>query len=418
LAGLFQIGLLSGNRTDKGMRMPRGFSGWAVWFAAQTVFTFIWHIALKLGEHAMLGWGDDQIAVRLGITSPSLSTAFTWAVPFILAALTLTAYHLVQVQWFGGPKVAIHTIGNPRGAVRENIISQIPRHLYAQASAAQAALGKRVIAGWVLIIGAVIALVVGAALLVTWPPSSVQSGNRSPLQETIDSYLAKSGKTANYLPGATGPNVIQTGDAHDGQGPFITLWGDGLGSWPSTDDGFSVNQLRIFPHTKPKFTTQYDREKFRGAVDALSEFINQKTGDIVTSSQNVAGIRPMVSRGRAGEILARLQQIQAEYNDIHSKLIDRQSFFDAYPSYRAELIGIMPDNSQPPWNNYYRALVNLIRAIELAQKAEGHPDDMTLWQLAVDNVGPLQDTFVRDTSDLRDWMTSANNKIKLMIRVI
>jgi hypothetical protein len=71
--------------------MPKGFGGWAAWFAAQGVFTFIWQMA-------MLGWGDDQIAALLGVTSPTLSTVITWTIPFILAAGTLWVFHQVTTR--------------------------------------------------------------------------------------------------------------------------------------------------------------------------------------------------------------------------------------------------------------------------------------------------------------------------------
>ena len=78
--------------------MPKGFGGWAAWFAAQSVFTFIWQIAIKLAENAMLGWGDDQIAAWFGVTSPTLSTVITWTIPFILAFGTLWVFRRVTTR--------------------------------------------------------------------------------------------------------------------------------------------------------------------------------------------------------------------------------------------------------------------------------------------------------------------------------
>jgi hypothetical protein len=147
--------------------MPQGFRGWALWVVAQGIVTFAWHILIKLAENAMLGWGDEQIAIWLGINSPALSTVFSWAVPFVLAGLTLAAYHAAQVRWFNGPRVAIYTVGNPQGAIRDSIISQIPRHLYAQGARAEKTLGRKVVFGWILIIASVVGIIVGAILVLT-----------------------------------------------------------------------------------------------------------------------------------------------------------------------------------------------------------------------------------------------------------
>jgi hypothetical protein len=78
--------------------MPKGFRGWAVWLGAQGAFTYIWQLAIKLAENAMLGWSDDQIAAWLGVTSPTLSTVITWTIPFILAAGTLWVFHSVTTR--------------------------------------------------------------------------------------------------------------------------------------------------------------------------------------------------------------------------------------------------------------------------------------------------------------------------------
>jgi hypothetical protein len=83
-------------------------------------------------RHARMG--DDQIATAIGITSPSAQTAIAWAIPLLLAFITLWVYHLIQVRVLQAPTVAIHTIGNPQRAIRDNIISQIPRQLQVAAN--------------------------------------------------------------------------------------------------------------------------------------------------------------------------------------------------------------------------------------------------------------------------------------------
>jgi hypothetical protein len=78
--------------------MPHGFRGWANFAVAQTILTFIWHWTLKLPEHAILTWSDDQIAILLGFSAPHASTVVSWAIPALLGAATLFLYHLIQAR--------------------------------------------------------------------------------------------------------------------------------------------------------------------------------------------------------------------------------------------------------------------------------------------------------------------------------
>jgi hypothetical protein len=91
--------------------MPRGWNGWAVLGAAQAILTFFLHILYRLAEHAMLGWGDEQISNWLGISSPTASTMIAWTIPFGLAAATLVIYHWIQIRFFR-PPAATHASNN------------------------------------------------------------------------------------------------------------------------------------------------------------------------------------------------------------------------------------------------------------------------------------------------------------------
>jgi hypothetical protein len=73
--------------------MPKGFKGWAIWGAAQVAVTYAIKLLIRLADNAMMGWGDDRLAELFGITSPNASTVFNWAVPFVLAAVTLWLFH-------------------------------------------------------------------------------------------------------------------------------------------------------------------------------------------------------------------------------------------------------------------------------------------------------------------------------------
>lgn len=152
--------------------MPQGIKGWAVWVGGQLALTYAFKLAIKLVDNAVIGWGDDQIAAYFGISSPSIATAFNWALPFVLAATTLWLFH----YWVTRPlKEALANLsGGDRfsatGAVEESnnstsVISQISKRLYAEVKVARRALGLRVIAAWVIIIVSVVGLIAGFAML-------------------------------------------------------------------------------------------------------------------------------------------------------------------------------------------------------------------------------------------------------------
>lgn len=83
--------------------MPKTIKGWVLWVVAQALLTFAFRLGYKLLENAVIGWGDDQIAAWLGITAPTGQKALSWGAPFLLAALTLWLYHVIQKHWQRAP---------------------------------------------------------------------------------------------------------------------------------------------------------------------------------------------------------------------------------------------------------------------------------------------------------------------------
>jgi hypothetical protein len=133
----------------------------------------------KLTENAVSGWLDDKIGELLGWSSPDVSTVLSWVWPAVVVALILWGYHVLYSRFVRSPTVAIYTIKQPTAEAAENIISQIPRHLYAQASTVRAALGARVTIAWILIIGCGAGLVTGLArrrARIPWPNDRLLHG--------------------------------------------------------------------------------------------------------------------------------------------------------------------------------------------------------------------------------------------------
>ncbi|MGP9811615.1 hypothetical protein ACTZWT_08910 [Rhodopseudomonas sp. NSM] len=77
--------------------------------------------------------------------------------------------------------------------------------------------------------------------------TAVQSTTGNPLLDSINVYLAKSGKKTNPGIGDPSASNFTMGDASDGNGPYITHWGSDLGPWPTVLDGFTISQLRNSP---------------------------------------------------------------------------------------------------------------------------------------------------------------------------
>lgn len=257
------------------------------------------------------------------------------------------------------------------------------------------------------------------------PVASATSGPSSPLAKAIESFLARRGKTPHWNETINGHQYVglgsQTGAADD---EFITVWDETLGSWPTTHDGFTEKQLRIFPAKITKFTTNYDREKFRSAVEDLSAIINGQIGELVTLSNNVVGIHPIVGadrdRGAIGP-LERLQRIRTLYDGVFTSLFVSTNghfgqFFDQYPLYNEELRGLIPNDWQAVWDRYNVALANLTRAVSLLRAAEKIPEDRAQYELATANIEPYQTTFAEATQAVRNWTFLPSKRIDLMIK--
>jgi hypothetical protein len=166
------------------------------------------------------------------------------------------------------------------------------------------------------------------------------------------------------------------------------------------------------PLTIPKFTTQFDKEKFRKAIDDLSAIVDQQGNAIVALSENVAGVSPITGgSGDASIPLEKLQRLRIMYNAV-SDLLDgggRLPFFDQYPAYKTELLSIMPDNTQNILVGFSITLHQLTRAVLLIQSSKRHPDDRELNEQAMTNIGTFQQEFREATGKLHNGFCSVTD---------
>jgi hypothetical protein len=368
-------------------------------------------------------WGFLSLAVCFGLAVLGLPSQYEWLAPWLLgAAVACSAGSAICFGWPLRQKKNRDKLkelcAHPFGAVK--LIE--PHHV--------------VILGLAIAVGGVIWQLRTSPhanprlppVAASTPPASVvasPTGTGNPLWDQIKAFLIRNGrnKEAENSPLDRTPSSFAMGDASDGMGPYITYWGPALGPWPTTEDGFTVSQLRLFPAKPPKFTLQYDKEKFREAVEDFSKVINDKAGAVGILSNNAAGIKPLVARGRgrgAIDTLEKLQEISAIQNEVDSRLFagGRGPFFDQYPRYKAELLGLMPNESQNLWVAYRGALYRFTNALMVVRQAEKHPEDGELFEYAMKDLDHIQDEFLRATGDLRQWVEAVNNRIDLMVRVI
>ena len=184
----------------------------------------------------------------------------------------------------------------------------------------------------------------------------------SPLQQAVDNFLARSGKTVDWRPGG---GLVQLGDAGDGHGPFITYWDTSLGVWPesTTGSGFTSDQLRKLPRKPPLFKTQTDRDEFRKALGKLSDGVKQAGNVAMKANELRAGIPPGINMPFQPEIWNQAaKQVDAMLGqwDVVDEFFNDQPLLVEYPLYRTELAGILPlpTQQQSTFNSFKHSLIS------------------------------------------------------------
>jgi hypothetical protein len=251
-------------------------------------------------------------------------------------------------------------------------------------------------------------------------PQVSLASSGSPFRDAINAYLAKHGQPISRADDGSIHTASLSGPDN---APFISYWNtEVLGPWPTVQDGFTDNQLRWLPPKLPKFNTQYDKEKFREALDKLSYAIDREGGKIITQSQALAGHSPLVGRGRETATL-RLQQlatIQELLRNLVTSLFDgNNTIFDDYPSYKEELRGALPiTNPRGAWTDVEMALGKFVAAMTLVQDAERHPEDQTLYNNAVSNLQPYQSALADALGGAMRWTTDSDKRLELLRKAI
>ena len=252
-------------------------------------------------------------------------------------------------------------------------------------------------------------------------PNAPIASSGNPLADQVTAYAAKQGKKAvDGAPGQRGSN-FGLGDSSNGSGPFITSWGDKLVPWPTVADGFTAYQLRIFPSKRPAFKNDTDRRQLSEAVGALSDVVDIKMRGIITQTENVAGVWPIVARGRgkgAITVLEALDKIRADSDEVNAALyVGNDTIFDKNPPYKEDLQGVIPDELKKYWDIYQVAFVDFVNAMNLIHDVEPTNNE-AVYNRAVENAARFQRTFVLSASDLRDRINLTSGRIVWMKKAI
>lgn len=371
-----------------------------------------------MGWDKLLGLG----AQLSGYTNPQVATALLW-----LAGLSGLVSLIVGL--FKVTKWARANIENPESWLCRLIVATRLRLIPLM-------LGTMAVAGALLIVGAIL----GAIAYSNTPPALTQdditkataalqaelnetkkkletasaSGPKSnnPLMDAIDAYLAKSGKKANYVPAGN----VQMQDNTDGRGPYIARWNANLDPWPTVADGFTAGQLRMFPTKRPSFTTQFDKEKFREAVEKVSDLVRSGEQIIFKTQEFFESLGRSRWQGDTADMLHRLNEMFQIVVAVDRELLKESGIIASYPRYREELSGLIPDDSGNIWKAYEETLTSFRDAVRLLDAAKkGDPET---YSFAIANMQPFERQYINGLSRIRDWVRQCNHRIDAMTRAI
>jgi hypothetical protein len=171
----------------------------------------------------------------------------------------------------------------------------------------------------------------------------------------------------------------------------------------------------------PKLPTATDREGFRAALGELAGMLDELTRQAAISPDDIATSRPLAQPPytSAGIPLAKLRERLAAFQELDNRLFatGEGPFFREKPLYRAELLHLMPADTQQKWVGFNVALHNFIDALQLLKDAES-PFDREKFQRAEKVAGFSQLPYAIAVRELREWAALVHSRIKATIEAI
>lgn len=172
----------------------------------------------------------------------------------------------------------------------------------------------------------------------------------------------------------------------------------------------------------PRLPTTADRDGFRAALGRLSAMLDELTTKIVITPDDIATSRPLAQPPHSSAVTKiaaltdRLQRSQTLDNQLFSS--GEGPFFKDQPLYRAELLHLMPADTQQRWINYNVALRKFIDGLQVLKDAEGPPLDAAKFERAEKVAGFSQEPFNVAARELREWAVEVHRRIKATIDAI
>jgi hypothetical protein len=171
----------------------------------------------------------------------------------------------------------------------------------------------------------------------------------------------------------------------------------------------------------PPLNTQIAKEGFQKALDEFS--IELRTVDkLLQIAEPLAGNGPMVrSDFGAGVPLGQANAIRSLFSEFDLRMFANgpDPFFKRYnPSQQEALKSIFPRETQNVWGRFNMPLYRLTVALQLAQDAERHKEDIAMYNRAVQNAESWQENFRQPTGELHQWLNTVRERLSEMEKKI
>jgi len=170
----------------------------------------------------------------------------------------------------------------------------------------------------------------------------------------------------------------------------------------------------------PKLSTQHDREKFRRALDELSQWAN-RADDLLLRANSLLSTSPRIRFNQtAPELMAALDGAIAEYHQLDDRLFltGIGPLFRQYSEYQTELLSLLPPQFQDSWNRVISDLSDARKSVGVVIAAQRHPDDQPLIEGAIQAMEPTAQASITSGGASRERIARFKERINAAIKAI
>ncbi len=166
------------------------------------------------------------------------------------------------------------------------------------------------------------------------------------------------------------------------------------------------------------FSTQYDREKFRAALDELAAIARMAEATVDQTGQ-LLSTRPLFRADQsADQLIARLRELNEAGSELDRRLLSAGpgSFSKDYPAYQVVIRSIVPPTLGPTWQEFKRALTVTVMAIEMLRDAEPHKNSPLYQRVEYMTNLALQDIYSKAVNQVRPPLADFEKRITSTIQ--